>query len=72
MLTMELEMPRVSNMPQRIWQALVENPGLTVSELAHTLGVSYQRIYSCLAHMTNVSEDDSDRLYPSLPDEADN
>lgn len=61
---------RHSDLPERIWQALVDKPatGLTIKELSIALDVVPPRIYNALTRMTNISED-AGRLYPWLPDD---
>jgi hypothetical protein len=63
MTTAGMEMTRkVSEMPQLIWQAIIDNPGSTIPELARNMGVTRWAIYYWLNRMDNISECDN-KLY---------
>jgi transposase len=72
MLTVGIQVERkTSDMPARIWQALVDDPGLRIPALARNVGVSYSTIRWWLPRMCEhgfgVSTDDSGGLYPEIP-----
>jgi Mn-dependent DtxR family transcriptional regulator len=62
-------MPRSpSKMPERIYQALIDNPGLRAAEIARCLGVCKKTVAYWLCRMENteymIYENDNRRLYP--------